>query len=356
MILLALTVMVCIWMSLIWILYFLADFTSPELGSKKFPIVSILISIRNEERNIHRLMNSLTALTYPKAKFEIIIGDDGSTDQSIELVQELLPVNGTLYEFRSNVRFGKQFVLSQLAKRSKGQFLLFTDADMSFGPDWIQGMVNHADGALKVGMTKVDANNFSSKLETMDMAFHQSLIALFSRFHIPITAWGNNMILDRKLYDEIGGFESLKPSIVEDVNLMRAIVSVGGEVKIALSDAVLATTQGTHSMLDLLHQRKRWMAGVDKSPLILKLGMLIKLLYLPSITVLVVSNPWLIIIPIVKLIGSWLLFNRISKVIQSRFSVIVYLVYEFYDFAFYLVTFAFYFLPIPVRWKGRIYN
>src|SRR5690242_14489550 len=52
-----------------------------------YPKVSIVVPVRNEERNIRRCLGTLLAFDYPS--FEILTADDGSTDKTMEIVAEL---------------------------------------------------------------------------------------------------------------------------------------------------------------------------------------------------------------------------------------------------------------------------
>ena len=59
--------------------------TIPHLN--ELPTVSIIISARNEQKNIANLLTSLAQLTYPKDKLEIIIVNDRSSDKTAEMLK-----------------------------------------------------------------------------------------------------------------------------------------------------------------------------------------------------------------------------------------------------------------------------
>jgi len=50
--------------------------------------ISVIIPVRNEAENILFLLQDLEKQTYPKHKFEVIIADDDSTDDTLKIVQE----------------------------------------------------------------------------------------------------------------------------------------------------------------------------------------------------------------------------------------------------------------------------
>ena len=54
----------------------------------EFPLVSILLSCRNEENDISRCMRSLENLDYPKDRLQVIMIDDFSTDSTPSILRE----------------------------------------------------------------------------------------------------------------------------------------------------------------------------------------------------------------------------------------------------------------------------
>lgn len=351
---------VAIGLVLIWILFLsIVLLSNPERGrnanDSKQPFVSILISLRNEEDNVQTLCDSLGQLTYPN--FEILLGDDDSDDPTLKWLEKFKPENAQVFSYKNeDVSFGKQKVLAQLAKKSKGDFLLFTDADMQFHPDWIQGMLSQVSEGqeIVVGLTKVSGNSWWSKMQNMDWLFNEWIIGWFARKGIGLTAWGNNLLISKSAYHEVGGYASLKQTIIEDVTLLRALAAKGGKLVVNCDPLAVASTK-SDSFYDYLNQRKRWMIGLLKiNPLII-VGGLVKWLFWPILTFLTLDNPIWILAGITVLSMKFHLMSKIGKVTNSHISLFSLLLFEIYDFVFYLLTFAFYLLPIKIDWKGRKY-
>lgn len=61
-------------------------YKKPVLGKYIYPKVSVLISAYNEEKHIEEKIKNLLALDYPQERIEILIGSDGSTDRTDEIV------------------------------------------------------------------------------------------------------------------------------------------------------------------------------------------------------------------------------------------------------------------------------
>lgn len=93
---------------------------------KSFPLISIIIPAYNYATFILKAIKSALNQTYPNV--EIIVIDDGSTDNTKEVVQSLPSVN---YHYQSN----KGLPASRNAgiTKSSGQYLVFLDAD-----DWLE--------------------------------------------------------------------------------------------------------------------------------------------------------------------------------------------------------------------------
>ncbi|WP_422359310.1 glycosyltransferase [Reichenbachiella sp.] len=347
---------------LIWILFLVIVLGSQLEKAKNHkeqqePFVSILIALRNEEENVRALCDSLMKLTYPSSKFEILLGDDDSDDSTLEYLEKHKPENASVLSLHHrDGSFGKQKVLSQLAKQAKGDFLLLTDADMQFHPDWIQGMLSGVfdKREIVVGLTKVTESGWLSSLQNIDWLFNEWIIGWFARMGVGLTAWGNNLLIPKSTYDEIGGHEGLKQSIVEDITLLKAVLSNGGKLVVNFNTSAVASTKPA-TFLELLHQRKRWMKGLlDLNPLVW-LGGLIKWLFWPALIHLTFDNPFWIMLGITVIVLKLKIASQIEKVTDSRFSIVHLLLFEIYDFVFYLITFAFCLMPIKLVWKGRKY-
>ena len=57
--------------------------------AENWPSISIMVAARNEEENIEDCLRSLLNVDYPLSKLEILVGDDGSTDQTFKKVQAI---------------------------------------------------------------------------------------------------------------------------------------------------------------------------------------------------------------------------------------------------------------------------
>jgi cellulose synthase/poly-beta-1,6-N-acetylglucosamine synthase-like glycosyltransferase len=103
------------------------------------PRVSVIITARNEERDIGaKLVNTLT-LDYPNDRLEILVASDCSMDQTDAIVRGFAD-RGVILQ-RQSVRRGKTAAQNQAVQASSGDILVFTDATTMLSPQALKLIV-----------------------------------------------------------------------------------------------------------------------------------------------------------------------------------------------------------------------
>ena len=97
-----------------------------------WPNVSIVIAAHNEELVIGRRIENLLALDYPPEHLHILIGSDGSTDRTSEIVHLYRQPMIAFHDFA--LQRGKAEVLNDLVALARGKYVVFTDANTFFEP------------------------------------------------------------------------------------------------------------------------------------------------------------------------------------------------------------------------------
>ena len=95
------------------------------------PLVSVIIPMYNREHTIRRAIDSVRNQTYQN--IEIIVVDDGSTDASVQIVENYLDNNVTLIKLSNNC--GVAAARNAGMKRSQGEYIAFQDSDDEWLPD-----------------------------------------------------------------------------------------------------------------------------------------------------------------------------------------------------------------------------
>jgi glycosyltransferase involved in cell wall biosynthesis len=99
---------------------------------------SVIIPAFNEEKNIEKCLNSL--LNQSEKPLEIIVIDDGSTDKTIEIIKNISK-NNPLVRLLKGEHKGPGFSRNLGANKSKGEILVFVDADMTFDKNYLRELI-----------------------------------------------------------------------------------------------------------------------------------------------------------------------------------------------------------------------
>lgn len=92
--------------------------------------ISFLIAAHNEEKLIGKALTNLLNLPYDS--YEILIGLDGCTDKTEEIVQNFMKKSKRIQYYTLNLRQGKPAVINFLAKKATGDLIIIHDADWVF--------------------------------------------------------------------------------------------------------------------------------------------------------------------------------------------------------------------------------
>ncbi len=105
------------------------------------PYVSVVIPAFNRAESLRRCLASLISQVYPSDRFEIIVVDDGSTDDIATAVHEVTDGwNGRVSCLRK-ANGGPASARNAGIKAAIGDIVAFIDSDCSAEPDWLSQMV-----------------------------------------------------------------------------------------------------------------------------------------------------------------------------------------------------------------------
>src|SRR3989338_7922601 len=108
------------------------------------PKISVILSVWNEEDVIKEKLQNLLSLDYPKEKMEILVGSDGSTDKTTQIIRGFSDPRIHLIERPQ--RRGKMATINELVQAAKNETIVFCDARQTFAPNALRELVaNLAD-------------------------------------------------------------------------------------------------------------------------------------------------------------------------------------------------------------------
>ena len=114
-----------------------------RMDEQSRPLVSMVVSLHNEEKHIAQRIANFEALDYPAEQKELLIGDDCSTDRTRAIIREQMAQNSQIRFFPFDTHQGKTAVMNTLVPQAKGEIIAFTDGNTFYAPDSLHKMVRH---------------------------------------------------------------------------------------------------------------------------------------------------------------------------------------------------------------------
>jgi glycosyltransferase involved in cell wall biosynthesis len=189
------------------------------------PFVSIIVIVLNMEKTISDCLNSLVRLNYPSDRFEIIVIDGGSKDQTHKII-ESYPKAKKIVDYRRNRSLARNLGV----QNSEGSIIAFTDADCEVDKDWLSiHVLDHQNNANVAAICGSVLSTYKDEKEMVIRIANDSDFDVSSdkRFIYFLTT--SNSTLKRDKLIEVGGFEE-KIHAGEDAVLSSKIVSKGFKI------------------------------------------------------------------------------------------------------------------------------
>src|SRR3954470_17661710 len=196
------------------------------------PQVSVIIPARNEAPSLGACLESLIAQT--GVLIEIIVVNDHSTDRTREVAASFPAVRVIDAGPLLPGWVGKNNAVSTGASESRGEWILFTDADTVHLPGSLARALHeaqeHAAGLLSYSPQQIAVTFW--EMATLPVVFaelaYQFPTEKVSDPASPIAAAnGQYILIKREVYDQVGGHAAFADNILEDVALARAVKAAG---------------------------------------------------------------------------------------------------------------------------------
>jgi len=225
--------------------------------------VSVVVSCRNEQKNLPVLLNSIALQNYPKYLFEIIIVDDNSTDKTLEIAEGFTGLRNILTI--NNKGKGKKHALRTGIIASKGNLIITTDADCRMGKNWIRTIaafyeMNKPD--MIICPVKIESvRGFFGIFQELEFLSLQGITAGSALSEKATMCNGANLAFTREAY--FNNSDNLHDEIIsgDDVFLLHSLKKENRSKIFWLeSPEALVTTESSSTFRSFLKQRGRWIS------------------------------------------------------------------------------------------------
>lgn len=247
--------------------------------------VSILIPARNEENNIKNIIEDSLNLAYEN--IEIIIYNDQSSDSTQEIIKSYIDENQSKIKLINGSHLppkwtGKNWACFNLAKEATGDYLLFVDADVRLARQAVSNAI-YLFNKNKLNLLSVFP---TQKMKSIGEHLIVPLMNFLLLAILPMTkiygssnyrfaaANGQFMLFDKKSYWNFGGHESVKDSVVEDVEIAKTIKKNGSKLMTILGDSAVSCRMYNNFNEALNGFAKNFYSGFNLKPLVFLIGIL----------------------------------------------------------------------------------
>ena len=231
------------------------------------PTVTIIVPARNEAANIATCLQAIFAQQYPTDRFEVILVNDHSEDETREIALAIGQGQSNFQIIDLEEKQGVAYKKAAVAKgisQAKGEIILVTDADCQMGPEWCATMAaafSPTTGMVS-GPVLLDSN---SPFEDFQALEFMGLIAVGAGSigaGTPNMCNGANLAYRKQVFEEVGGFSGIDQiASGDDELLMHKIADqTEWEIGFAKDPRAVVRTDALPTWQAFKAQRLRWVS------------------------------------------------------------------------------------------------
>lgn len=336
------------------------------INHNKLPCVAIILPVRNEASNIHIVLESLSLQRFNKQYWKVVVVDDHSEDNTIELAESFV-IDHQLKDQFSIIRlgvnqYGKKQAVEEALKHIEADSVAITiDADCVFDELWLETMMSiwatkNADVVIGQVYPRGKVSSFIYNFEVIESLGINGINMLMTSNQKPVVASGANLLFSKHIHP---GHFHYRHSSGDDMELLIHAKDHGATFANAFKKSSVAFTNCADSLKSLINQRLRWASKrfVYNDIDVKWIGAIVLLgnLTLYFGLFLAFINSVFIVLPAIKLFADFLLCRLMSKKQGVKFSRVYFLLIELI-YPIYII-----FIPcisglININWKERTVN
>jgi len=229
-------------------------------SSHTLPYASIIVPIFNEEHTVSHTLDSLLALSYPKDKLDIIVVNDGSTDNTIHTL--------AAYEHHPHIRVfskingGKHTALNYGLTQARGSIIGCLDADSYVAPDALHHIAHafntNTDAMAVISAIKIhNPRTIVQHIQSAEYMFGVFLRKILSLIGSVFVTPGPFSFFRKDVFEKIGPYRHAHNT--EDLEICLRMQR--HHMKIINTHNAVVSTTSPHTVKKLYKQRVRWTYG-----------------------------------------------------------------------------------------------
>ncbi|MEM8939229.1 MAG: glycosyltransferase [Bacteroidota bacterium] len=230
------------------------------------PSLSVIVPVRNEEKVIEKVLASLEYQEYDKNKYEVIIINDFSEDETLNIIKECenkLSMHLKVVTLSDSNESGKKQALTKGVEIAKNDFILTTDADCQMGPKWLSSYAACIEGKKMVaGPVALKGQGFWASLQQAEFSGLIGFGAVTLFHNNPGMCSGANLAFSKEAFFEVGGYTDnfQIPSGDDEFLLFNISKRYPGQAVFLKNSKALVITSVHKTLRGFMNQRIRWIS------------------------------------------------------------------------------------------------
>ncbi|MCR8666868.1 glycosyltransferase [Aestuariibaculum sp. M13] len=333
---------------------------------------SVVIPFRNEANNLPKLLESIKQLQYPPNLFEILLVDDASEDDSVNIIKEFMKSSSASINILNNNRLSsspKKDAISTAIKEANYNWIITTDADCILPELWLDTfnafiLKNHVD-CIVAPVKYIDENNFLNTFQILDLLSLQGATIGAFGINKPFLCNGANFAYAKHLFNKVNGFEgNTQTASGDDIFLLeKAIKHNTKTIHYLKSETAIVSTNAQTTWNGLISQRIRWAAKTSKynnwfskltGSIVLSANLLIIIACLLTFFGFITSKT-LIYMLMIKFSIDLYLINKSARFFNQK-HVMKFYIFGFLVYPLFSVYVAMASMVSTYQWKGRTFK
>lgn len=238
---------------------------------ERLPTVSVIVPVKDEEKVVGRLLDALLKLDYPPDKWEVVVVEDGSKDDTLKVCLEYAERFPCCFKLvRKPDSNGKPSALNFGLRHAVGEIVAVFDADNVPEPDTLKRAAVYFihDPSLAAVQGRLRTINSGLNMLTKFVSLEEAVWCeayLRGKDALKLFVYlkGSCQFIRRSFLDAIGGFDG--EALSEDMDLSVRLVEGGYHVRYAPD--VCSWQEVPSNVKELFKQRTRWFRGTMEAAL-----------------------------------------------------------------------------------------
>ena len=192
--------------------------------NNNLPLISVVLSVYNSEDSLERCIQSILDQSYKNIEF--LICDDGSTDNSLKIIEKYSRKFKQIKIIKNEKNIGLTKSLNLLIKESKGDFIARQDADDYSDPQRLSIQISHFDNnKFQAIFTRTFNLNKNTSMQKFSFLIPYRVLVKFRNPFVHGT-----MLISSNAIRELGGYDEAF-YFAQDYKLIRDLIDKGIKIK-----------------------------------------------------------------------------------------------------------------------------